>query len=517
MGDAVAESKDGTAMKYTGQLIEARFKTAPYDHQFMEFESFVEEHARAKAWTMRTGKTKAAIDKACHLYKIGEIDGVLIFAPNGVHANWVEREVPVHSWPGVEYKCLTWRSSVAGSKGGNRLSKADRVEWAAQQAEWWSTLKTVRRDRRLMYLAINTESMTRKDVRKAAANFIKYRRVFVIFDESDDFGTPGSKRTKMARALARRCPYREIDSGTMLTGSPLAAFSQFELLEKGALGFSTYNEFKARYAIEEQQNFGLRKFNKVVGYKNEDELRERIARFTSVVLREDTDMPDLVFDTAPIIPTEEQLRIYRDLYEDFRIAIENNEVSVGSRAPRFQKMQQVFSGFVKDESGKTVMIPGPNPRLEALVREVYLAPGKVVIWCAYQTDMDLVKAHLLAEGHKVVEYHGRVSDKVKSESLHSFRENRDIKALIGHTQSGGRGVDMSVASSIFNYSHTFKARLRVQALERATKIGGKNIRVLDFVAPGPDQRILKVTRERIDIADYIAGTGMKRFLEGLKL
>jgi hypothetical protein len=131
--------------------------------------------------------------------------------------------------------------------------------------------------------------------------------------------------------------------------------------------------------------------------------------------------------------------------------------------------------------------------------------------------MDFVKARLLADGHKVAEYHGRVTDKEKSESLRIFTENRDVKALIGHTQSGGRGVDMSVASLICNYSHTFKARLRVQALERATKIGGRNILVKDFIAPGPDQRILRVTNDRINVADYIAGAGMKRFLEGLDL
>lgn len=501
---------------YTEALIGAPFKTPPYDHQIREFEKYAGAVARAKGWTMRTGKSKSVIDKACFLHteggEVGKIDGVLIFAPNGVHANWIIRELPLHTWDSVATVGLIWQSEATGVL-------AEKLKPSEERARFWDTLAKLKTDKRLAFLAVNSESMTRADVRKAVARFLKSRRrVFGVIDESDDFGTPGSIRTKMARALMRRCAYREILSGTIITGSPLAAFSQFECLKKGALGFERYQDFKARYAIVEVQNARGRQFPKVIGYQNEDELQERMARFISVVTRDDVKgMPGLVHETVEIEPTPQQLAIYRELHNSFRVAVENDEISVGERAPRLQKMQQVFSGFIKDEHGRVRKIPGGNPRLDALSREVFLAPGKVIIWCNFQADIDFVRERLLADGHKIAEYHGRVSDKAKSQALTTFRENRDVKALIGHVQSCGRGHDLSVAQKILNYSHTFSARLIVQALERATKIGAKNIHVVDFVAPGPDKYILSVTQQRRDVADAIAGTGMKNFLKRIAL
>lgn len=502
--------------------ITADFVHPPFLHQLREFEEHAETPARALFWTMRTGKTKVEIDKACHLFKSGKLDGVLIFAPNGVHANWLDREHPLHAWKSIKHRTMVWRSTVAGTKAWKKLAKSDQADWHARRNAWWTELKSSPqfRGKVLYWLAVNSESMTRKDVRKAIAYFAKhFPRLKIIFDESDDFGIPGAKRTKMARAVARRGHFNSILSGTSVTASPLAAFSQFELLEKEALGFERAGEFYDHYG-DYEMGFGPggRRFPKLVGFKNLDELQKRMARFCSVVLREDChDMPDLVWDARRIVPTPQQLKAYRDLHHSFMVEIGNRKLEFNEKTNRLQKLQQIFSGWIKDAQGRAVTIPGGNPRLDALSEEVYLSPGKVIVWCEFKRDQDLVKQRLLGDGHKVVEYHGRVPDEEKPKSLQSFVTDGDVKALIGHPASGGRGLDMSVAALIVWYSHTFKSRLRVQAMERATKLGGKNIHVMDFIAPGPDNYILSVTDKRINVADDLAGKGMKTFLEGMTL
>lgn len=494
-------------------LLQADFVLPPFDHQLVEFENHCETQARALAWTMRTGKTKAAIDKASHLYKRGLIDGVLIFAPNGVHVNWAEVEWPKHKWPGVQSNWLVWRSADLSQLRADS-SKQDPVV-----AAWIKELRKARTTSELMVLSIPTESMNRKDVRGAVKYFMERRRFLVIFDESDDWGVPGTKRTLMARAIAKRAKYNLIMSGTMLTGSPLAAFSQFELLKPGALGFTTYDQFKDRYCeVEMARGKGGRRFPKITGFKNSDELRERMAPYMSVVRREDVKgMPALNVEPRYFEGTEQQLNVYRDLHHSIMTEIEGQPISIGELASKIGKLQQIFSGFLIDEFKMLHRIRGPNPRLDLLLREIYLASGKVVIWCNFQEDIDNVCAALRLEGYNVAEYHGRVSDKAKAESRHNFRTKRDYKALVGHPQSCGRGLDFAVASSIFCYSHTFKARLREQALERATEIGGGNIQVLDFVGPGPDKYILKVTAGRIQMNDSLTGEGMKRLLRSLAL
>ncbi|MFL9499184.1 helicase-related protein [Rhodopseudomonas palustris] len=508
------------AMKYTGDLIAAPFRKPHFLHQMKEFEAHAGTAARGLLWTMRTGKSKAVVDKACFLYTTGQIDGVLVFAPNGVHANWIDRELSLHAWPGIECDALVWRSQVAGSKAVNKLAWGDVDAWAVAQAKWWDKLKDIRKSPNLFWLAINTESMTRDDVRRAVKRFVKHRKVMVVFDESDDFGTPSSKRTHMARAVARRASYRVILSGTSATGSPLALWSQFELLAPGALGFAKYSDFEAHYAeYELAKTRAGRQYKRLVRYVRLDDLQRRIAPYCSVVTRDEVkDMPDLVYEERPIDLSPEQRAVYKQLLRSFYIELADGvQLSVGERAQRLTKLQQVCSGFVIDENGVTHDIPGRNPRLEALLREVLTCPGKVIVWCQFQRDIDKVTKLLCTSGIKAVGYHGRVSGVDKSNALSSFQNDAGTGAIVGHIQSGGRGLTMTAAHRIINYSHTFKARLRVQSEERATEIGGRNILVVDLVAPGPDRYILDTTKNRRDIADTLAGTGLRDLLNSVAL
>lgn len=493
-------------------VLSADFRLPPFEHQLKEFEDYCDAPARALAWTMRTGKTKAAIDKACHLYaRRHRIDGVLIFAPNGVHADWLETEFPKHKWKGIRTNCLTWRSSD--------LSQITKGKFDPAVRAWVAELRKAKHTPDLMVLSVPTESMHRKDVRGAIKYFMQRRRFMVIYDESDDWGTPGTKRTLMARAISKRAAYRLIMSGTMLTGSVEAAFSQFELLAPGALGFTTHEDFKNYFCETElRRGKGGRRYPAVVGYKHTDELQRRMAAYMSSVRREDVkDMPALNIERRYFEATPTQLRIYRELHESIMADVEGERVSIGELAPRIQKLQQVFSGFLIDEYKVRHRIRGGNPRIELLLHEAYLAPGKVVVWCNFQEDIDNVCAALRLEGYEVAEYHGRVSDKAKAVALQHFRNERACKALVGHPQSCGRGKDFAVASRIFNYSHSFKARMREQSMERATAIGGGNVQVLDFVGPGPDKYILKVTGGRIQMNESLTGDGMKQLLRSLAL
>ncbi len=162
-------------------------------------------------------------------------------------------------------------------------------------------------------------------------------------------------------------------------------------------------------------------------------------------------------------------------------------------------------------------VPGINPRLEALADEVYLSPGKVIVWCQFREDLDRVASRLTADGHEIVQYHGRVSDEDKQNAIDDFQNKPGVKAFVGQPQSGGRGVNLSAADLLIWYSHTFDAIVRNQATERATAMGGPNKTVLDFTAGGVDDYMLKNTSDKTTIADLVAGEGMKRILSEIAL
>ena len=88
------------------------YKTEPYQHQKEIFESSWKARHYALFLEMGTGKTKIAIDSLAALYEAKNINTVLIVAPKGVYANWVEKEIPQHLPDRINCKIVQWQPNI---------------------------------------------------------------------------------------------------------------------------------------------------------------------------------------------------------------------------------------------------------------------------------------------------------------------------------------------------------------------------------------------------------------------
>jgi hypothetical protein len=503
-------------------LLDARFKTQPWKHQVREFEEGVEAPARALLWQMRTGKSKMMVDTACHLYEAGLIDCVMVFAPNGVHENWIVREVPTHTWDDIPWAGWVWNTEHYSAIKRKNASKAAVADATRRLKELQHRILDATTEPDLLWLTFNNESVTRKDVRSIIAMVAKRRRVLCIWDESSDYRTPGSKRTLMMRALAKRVPYRRILDGTSSHNSPLHLFSQYELLGEGTLGFTKYSDFEARYAVYEQvKTKGGRPINKLSHFQNLDELKQKMVHCSTVVLRSDCeDLPEIHRRVVETPLSASENKAYREAYDYVLKEVGDKKISIREQASRLMKLQQVSSGFVIDEYKDIHHIPGGSSRLEVIADEVRIASGKVIVWCQFQHTIDMVVARLEKDGHKVMQYHGRVSAEEKAWVRKQFQEpDDDHKVIVGQPQAGGRGVDFSAADHVMFAEHGFDAIIREQAKERATKMAGSNIELIDLVMKPAhkfvvDEYILNSTENKVNIADDVAGRGLQAILRG---
>lgn len=477
----------------------------PWNHQQAEWDRYRDADARALLWQMRTGKTRSTIDVAMYRHFMrGDVDGLLILAPNGVHVNWIRRQLPQHAWTGAPWIGHAWQAS-----------ERHRPEHQAQLH------KVLTYKEGLPVLAVNCESLVHDDAAKVIAKFIKGRRIMLVADESHNFRSPGSRRTKRIRALTNYCPVKRILTGTSVDNSPLAAYSQFEILRKGALGFNRFAEFESRYADYEQlKTKGGRSYDKLTGYRNMEELRARMAEWSSVVLREDCeDMSGLIYDERTVLITDRQASAYKSLVEDFLLELEHSEVGALEPGARIIKLQQVLSGFVIDTAGQVqeLVADDENPRLIALLDEMSSLSGKAIVWCKFHEDIRRVTAALTGAGHKCVEYHGRIHSQAKRQSaIDAFQEDPSVKVFVGQPAAGGAGLDLSAAELVLWYSHTFDLIERSQADERASAIGGHSVNLRDFVVPNTvDGYILANQQGKRDMRDMLTGPGMRDHLIAL--
>jgi hypothetical protein len=483
-------------------MIEPQFRFPNYRHQQDEWDRHRDDDARALLWQMRTGKTKATLDLACYRWAKGDIQAVLVIAPNGVHCNWVRRQLPQHMWETVPYVAHAWQAS-----------ESHKPEHAASLERVLSC-----RGEALAVLAVNSESIIHDKPAKIIARFLRRHqgKCMLVVDESHDFRSPGSKRTKRARSLKRYCKVRRILTGTAVSNSPLAAYSQFELLDDHALGFENFADFEGHFAYYVQERTkGGRSYERLDHYRNLDDLQGRMARWASVVLREDVDdMPDLVMDERTVVLPEAQMKAYRTLLKEMILELEDGgEVEAIDGGARLVKLQQMLGGFVVDVDGQVreLVSDDENPRLQAMLDEVRSSDGKAIVWCKYREDIRRVVRALAAEGIRCVEYHGAVHSQAKrQQAIDDFNNDPSVRVFVGQPKAGGQGLDLSAADLILWYSHTFDLIERDQANERATQIGGKTVTIKDFVTPGTvDEYILANLGEKRSVSESLAGRGLR--------
>ncbi len=475
-----------------------------WKHQAAEVEAHGRDRARGLLWSMRTGKTRPIIESARRLRESGEVTGLLVIAPNGVHAQWIDREIPRWMPEGV-HASLAWRSGSTKPEDARDVL-ADSRELG------------------LRCLALNVDALRVERAQFLVRSFLKSNgggeRVMVAFDESHEFRRPGARKTRLARGLAGRCRYRRILTGTAALNSPLHLWSQFELLWPCALGHRTFGEFQSYHAeFRQQRRRDGRSYPQITGYRRLEELREWVSLWASVVPRSEADVPDVLRTTRIVALSAKQRRAYDDLKRDtLKVAAEGGgEVEVKAH---MMKLQQVLGGFVHTDStlreAKVHSVDDDPPRLSALVEEVVGSePCKVIVWCRFREDIRRCVAALRKAGVETVEYHGGVNAADRESAIVRFQGGSEPVAFVGQPQAAGQGLDLSAASTIIWYSHVHDAIVREQASARASARGDTAVVLVDLVAEGTlDQGMLDLLDGKASLAEALTGEGLAALLSG---
>jgi hypothetical protein len=475
-----------------------------YKHQAHEFKIGKEKRGRALLWPMRSGKTKGAIDKACYNFNTGFIEGVIVLAPNGVHVNWVLNEIPKWYWADLdECKTFAWITPK-------------RVNF-----EQMAAFEELLRHSGPKWLTINKEALNHPDCQVAVRKFIKACRgkFMLIVDESHHFARPGAKRTRLARGLAKLARLRELLTGTMMLNGPLRAFSQYEVLAPKALGYETYSEFKAQYAVTELRSIPHRRRKRevITGYKNLDELREKIAQWSSVVVREDIhDMPKLLEYDRPVVMSDVQRKMYLEMVSRHLVEIRGQAVTAREGGARMMKLQQIVNGYIMDSAtGLIIPIDEEAPIYEALLEQVDgTLPGKTLIWCRLREDVRRVCAVLKKAGYQPLEFHGGITDAEERERIRvEFNTSPKPRPLVGTLGTGGEGLDFSGAEAVLFFSVAPNAVAVAQGKERATVKGGRSVSIIRLRTYGTvDDRLWSIVETNTSLADSISGSGLRDML-----
>ena len=477
-----------------------KFKTKPYAHQITALEKSWNKAHFAYFMEMGTGKSKVLIDNIAMLYDKGKINGALIVAPKGVYQNWFDIEIPNHMPTHIEKKMVLWKASFM--KGNEIVSK-----------EVDALFET---GTDLHILVMNVEALSTKNGVTFANKFLSCHETLMAIDESTTIKNPDAIRTRSIVQLGRSAKYRRILTGSPVTKSPLDLYKQCEFLNEGLLDYTSYYAFKSRYSVLRTANFGGRSVQIVVGYKNLDELSERIEQFSYRVLKEDClDLPSYSFTKRIIQLSKEQQKIYQSM-KQLALAQQNGKLMTTATAlVQLMRLHQITCGHFKSDDGTIQKIK--NERLDALMDILSEVENKAVIWAHYKYDIEVIVEAIKKEygPDSYVTYYGDTPSEIRQNNIKLFQdENSKVRFLIGTPQTGGYGITLTAGNVMIYYSNGYDLEKRTQSEARINRAGQKRkMNYIDIIAEDTvDEKIVDALRKKIDIASKVMGEELKDWI-----
>ena len=441
---------------------------------------------------MGTGKSKVLIDTIGILYGKGAINAVVIVAPKGVYRNWSTKEIPDHLPEYVDRHVAVW------SPAPRKQEKADLVKLFHTDLD------------KLKIFIINVEAFSTAKGVKFTENFILGHQVLFAVDESTTIKNPKASRTKAITKLAKNTKYRRILTGSPITQSPLDLYSQTEVLETNLLGYTSYYSFQNHYGEVVNRYFGGRTVRQVVGYRNLDELSQKLDSFSYRVLKSDClDLPEKLYIRRDVTLTAEQKKLYAELKELAITELANQEtVSVTNVLTQLLRLHQIVCGHIKSDDGTET--PINNNRIDELIEVIAEMQGKIIIWANYrQNILEIVETlQGLFGADAVASYFGDTTPDERERVIKQFQNpDSPLRFFVGNTQTGGYGITLTEAQNVIYYSNNFDLEKRLQSEDRAHRIGQKNnVTYVDLVAKDTvDEKIVTALRNKLDLAQEVLG------------
>jgi len=441
---------------------------------------------------MGTGKSKVLIDTIGILYGKGAINAVVIVAPKGVYRNWSTKEIPDHLPEYVDRHVAVW------SPAPRKQEKADLVKLFHTDLD------------KLKIFIINVEAFSTAKGVKFTENFILGHQVLFAVDESTTIKNPKASRTKAITKLAKNTKYRRILTGSPITQSPLDLYSQTEVLETNLLGYTSYYSFQNHYGEVVNRYFGGRTVRQVVGYRNLDELSQKLDSFSYRVLKSDClDLPEKLYIRRDVTLTTEQKKLYAELKELAITELANQEtVSVTNVLTQLLRLHQIVCGHIKSDDGTET--PINNNRIDELIEVIAEMQGKIIIWANYrQNILEIVETlQGLFGADAVASYFGDTTPDERERVIKQFQDpDSSLRFFVGNTQTGGYGITLTEAQNVIYYSNNFDLEKRLQSEDRAHRIGQKNnVTYVDLVAKDTvDEKIVTALRNKLDLAQEVLG------------
>jgi len=328
---------------------------------------------------------------------------------------------------------------------------------------------------------------------------------YVILDESQNIKNVQAQTTKAAMLL--NATHRLALSGTPIENNLGELYSLFRFLNPAMFG--TLKGFNENYLTPIQKHNDKQAIQ---------QLRKKIYPFILRRLKKDVlkDLPNKIEQTLFVEMSDSQRKLYEERRSFYKAAIETSIATRGMQQSRFfifqalSELRQIASTPEQFSDGKII-----SPKRELLEEQLMdaMANGhKVLIFVNFLAAIELISEQLDNMGVDFVSMTGATRD--RQSLVNRFQNDPNCRAFLMTLKTGGTGLNLTAASTIFIFDPWWNVAAENQAIDRAHRIGQQNkVLAYKMITQGSiEEKILKLQEMKKELFDNVIssdGTSLK--------
>lgn len=309
----------------------------------------------------------------------------------------------------------------------------------------------------------------------------------IILDEGQRIKNWAAKTARVIKGL--QSPFALVLSGTPLENRLDDLFSVAEFIDEHRLG-PAFHFFHRHRVVDEH--------GKVLGYKNLDELRRRLAPMLLRRTRQGVmaQLPPRTTEIVRITPTGEQADLHG---EHMRIvsSIVRKKYLTEMDLLRLQKALLMCRMAANSTFLVNKEKPGFSSKLEKIGELLRDLSGeqdrKILLFSEWTTMLDLIQPILEACHLEYVRLDGSVPQKKRQDLVNRFQRDPQCKMFLA-TNAGATGLNLQAANTVINVDLPWNPAVLEQRIGRAHRMGQKRpVQVFVLVTEGTIEENLLTT------------------------
>lgn len=452
------------------------FKTEPFTHQIDGVNYGLSHNYWILGDEQGLGKTKTVIDIAIakkleHNYK----HCLIICGVNGLKYNW-QNEVATHSNEG------SW---ILGSR---LKAKRYKVQGNKEKLEDLNNIDNIN----AYFLITNIESLRSAEISDKIKELCNKNIINIIaVDEIHKCANPTSQQSKGLLNISA-------DVQIAMTGTPLMNTPLDLYLPLRWLGYEkhAFYSFKKHYTV--MGGFGG---YEIIGYKNLDELQEKLSKIMLRRLKEDVlDLPEKIYIDEYVEMGKEQQKLYNEVLESLKENIDIIKISPNPLAQLIRLRQATgYTGILSS----TIKQSAKLERLEQLVEDTVLNNKKAVIFSNWTQMTDVIYDRLKKYNPLLIT--GETDTNNRQIIVDKFQEDEKHKVIIGTIGAMGTGLTLTAGTVVIFIDEPWTKAAYEQAVDRCHRIGtNSNITIYNLLSKNTvDERIHEIVLKKGMLSDAL--------------